>query len=343
MQTEKFARVCGRHARERGHNTAFGLVDEIFTRQFFTKVTWSGIVKKGNEPKEAFIQFKRIREWFFQLVQSIDVNYTEADMDVFFKDKVIANSGQRAKVQHKRASRVKCKGGAVMRSNVRDDDDVLNDHAKIANASTSTTTTVPTNVYDASTDSTAIEMQMNVSNLSVLPPPQLLDELSKPNPAASTDFTSIEMPTEENLSKSPPPQLLDETSKPNAAASTDSTSIEKLNDENLSKSPPSHTFDTPTETTAAKEEILSASDGSEHTESNQSDAENSDSPEMGMQVLSSLSALSQMAKITNLLVSKKKKKVVKHKLLTDDWKESDREMTDKEAHNLEKRRKKNKK
>lgn len=119
LQKKQFARACGRFARERGHNAAYGLVDEVFSRNFFTKVSWSGIQKKGHIQKEAFSQFQFIKEWFFDLVKSIDNNYNEADMDVFFKDKVIGNSNQRAKVQSKRVSRVKCKIG--VRPKVRGD------------------------------------------------------------------------------------------------------------------------------------------------------------------------------------------------------------------------------
>lgn len=83
--------VCGPGIK--GDNAAYRLVDAIFTRRFFTLVSWTG-KSRGLVPKENFSRFQRTFKFIFKLVQRVDPQYTQDSLKKFFR-RITDNSKRR--------------------------------------------------------------------------------------------------------------------------------------------------------------------------------------------------------------------------------------------------------
>lgn len=96
----------------------------MFTRQFFTFVSWAG-GSKGQLQKKAFRSYVRTMGLFIMLVRHAHADFSETASKEFFKSKVIANSRKRAENPQQRVSRVKHRKRSIATYN---QDDELIDH-----------------------------------------------------------------------------------------------------------------------------------------------------------------------------------------------------------------------
>lgn len=87
--------ICGKYSHLRGDNLGFALIDEVFTRFFFAHVTWTGNTGKGQEAKEQFNKFVRVRAFFLRLLNVVDKNYDKDEMDKFLHKKIVQQSKRR--------------------------------------------------------------------------------------------------------------------------------------------------------------------------------------------------------------------------------------------------------
>lgn len=85
----------------------FNIVDAVFTRSFFTTVSWTGMKRTNCKAKGSFSQFVCIRKLFYNLCHSVDKNYTMSESDEWLKSVAIGTSGSRLAAKGVRASRVK--------------------------------------------------------------------------------------------------------------------------------------------------------------------------------------------------------------------------------------------
>lgn len=88
-----------------GDNVAYSLVDHIYDRQLFTQVSMTGQSRTG-QTKECFQKFERALNFFFNLTNKFDPNYTLKSTKDFFQ-KLISHSKRRCIMPRIRSSRVK--------------------------------------------------------------------------------------------------------------------------------------------------------------------------------------------------------------------------------------------
>lgn len=102
---EKFCFISGKKGNGSGINSAYLLVDRMFTRKFMTLCSWAGGARDKKE-KIAFKSFKNVIELFFRVIQLADRNFTLMDCEEFIKN-VIRNSTRRSESTNTRISTTK--------------------------------------------------------------------------------------------------------------------------------------------------------------------------------------------------------------------------------------------
>lgn len=80
----------------KGDNVVYKLVDSIFSRYFFTLVSWTGVTR-GTKKKDNFSQFVKTFQFLFKLAKRCDPQYTEHDLKAFLR-KIIDNSRRRYEI-----------------------------------------------------------------------------------------------------------------------------------------------------------------------------------------------------------------------------------------------------
>lgn len=78
----------------------------MFSNDFFTHFSWSGGSRSGAR-KAMFRKYQFFQEFFNKLVRQSHPNFTEALYEEFFKNRIIKNSGSRAKCRGMRNPAVK--------------------------------------------------------------------------------------------------------------------------------------------------------------------------------------------------------------------------------------------
>lgn len=97
----EMATFGGRSGEKKGYKIAYGLIDQIFTREFLTTCSWTGS-SKNNVVKNSFSSATKFLEAFFEIVHLADSRYTKNDAKEFFKEKILRNANSRLKnLQHK--------------------------------------------------------------------------------------------------------------------------------------------------------------------------------------------------------------------------------------------------
>lgn len=79
-------------------------VDKIFTKSFFTLVSWSGLSKTEGKPKAQFSNYRFFKLFFSELMRKTHKEFSDTDYEDIFKNKLIKNSTSRAKSLGKRKS-----------------------------------------------------------------------------------------------------------------------------------------------------------------------------------------------------------------------------------------------
>lgn len=78
----KFSVVC---SKGKGLNNAYVLIDLIFTRQFLNKCSWAGGSRK-EQSKICFRAYNRIFDFFFDIINLTDKDFSKEDCKTFFKN-----------------------------------------------------------------------------------------------------------------------------------------------------------------------------------------------------------------------------------------------------------------
>jgi len=102
---EKFSFISGTKGNGNGINSAYLLVDRMFSRKFMTLCSWAGGAREKKE-KVPFKSYKNVIELFFRVVQLADKNFTLMDCQEFIKN-VIRNSTRRNASNNTRVSTFK--------------------------------------------------------------------------------------------------------------------------------------------------------------------------------------------------------------------------------------------
>lgn len=102
-------------------DTCYTLVDKMFTRRFFTLVSWAGGSKKGTAKIE-FRSYKRTIAFFLELVRQKHPFYSEQSCEDFFKNKVISNSTKRSENKRLRKSHAKHRGKSSVKLEIKNDE-----------------------------------------------------------------------------------------------------------------------------------------------------------------------------------------------------------------------------
>lgn len=105
MQFENLKLACS-DSKMSEINLAYSIVDILFTRRLFERVSWTGY-SKTEDTKAAFQGYKRVLAFFIALIRVIHPNYPEVCVFDFFKKKIISCAKARAKSSRKRISREK--------------------------------------------------------------------------------------------------------------------------------------------------------------------------------------------------------------------------------------------
>lgn len=96
----------------KGDNAAYALTDEFFTRTLLKQYSWGGGTKKGYPPKLSFKKYEYVFKFFYSLVKKADPLYSTVQMQSYFQNKLLPNSGRRIGPII-RAPRAKCRAKLV--------------------------------------------------------------------------------------------------------------------------------------------------------------------------------------------------------------------------------------
>lgn len=88
LQMEQLKLICSDSTMSE-INLSYSIIDVMFTRKLFTRVSWAGGSKSG-ETKAPFRKYVRILRFFIDLVSVCHPNWTETSAIDFFKKKVIS-------------------------------------------------------------------------------------------------------------------------------------------------------------------------------------------------------------------------------------------------------------
>lgn len=105
LQMEQLKLICS-DSKMSEINLSYSIIDVMFTRKLFTRVSWAGGSKSG-ATKAAFRKYSRILGFFIDLVRVCHPNWSETSAIDFVKKKVISCATARAKLEPKRISRQK--------------------------------------------------------------------------------------------------------------------------------------------------------------------------------------------------------------------------------------------
>ncbi|XP_055536623.1 uncharacterized protein LOC129725157 isoform X2 [Wyeomyia smithii] len=73
---------------EKGDNACYTLVDCLLTRDFWTKMTWTGISRRGNKAKRGFREYGNVTQLLCNIVQIGDPSYTACKLEVFCRNRL---------------------------------------------------------------------------------------------------------------------------------------------------------------------------------------------------------------------------------------------------------------
>lgn len=91
-------------------NDCYTYVDNIFSKRFFTLVTWSGGSNTPGAKKFCFRDYCFFKVFFMELMRKTHTTFADADYEDIFKNKFIRNSTSRAKSTGQRKSAAKHRG-----------------------------------------------------------------------------------------------------------------------------------------------------------------------------------------------------------------------------------------
>lgn len=98
--------ISGKGGTHDAFHTCYVYRNALFSNDFFTRFSWSG-GKRNGVSKEGFKLYAFFRNFFITLLRHSHADFSEAMYEEFFKNRVIRNSGSRAKAQGIREPTVK--------------------------------------------------------------------------------------------------------------------------------------------------------------------------------------------------------------------------------------------
>lgn len=88
FQLEYFSKIIIPCAyKEKGDNACYTLVDCLFTREFWTTMTWTGI-SRGNKAKRGFREYGNVTQLLSNIVQVGDPSYTARKLEMFCRNRL---------------------------------------------------------------------------------------------------------------------------------------------------------------------------------------------------------------------------------------------------------------
>lgn len=90
----EMATYGGTSGDKKGDRIAYGLVDQLFTRQFMTECSWTGS-SKNQASKNTFSSATTFLDAFYDIINLADSRYSKNDAKDFFKEKILRNAKSR--------------------------------------------------------------------------------------------------------------------------------------------------------------------------------------------------------------------------------------------------------
>lgn len=104
FQLEYFSKIIIPNSYNgKGDNACYTVVDCLFTRDFWTKLTWAR-VSRGNKSKKGFREYGNVTQILCKIVQIGDPLYTAKSLEVFCKNRLFRYSKSRSASQKLRKS-----------------------------------------------------------------------------------------------------------------------------------------------------------------------------------------------------------------------------------------------
>lgn len=104
FQLEYFSKIIIPNAHNgKGDDACYTVVDCLFTRDFWTKMTWTGI-SRGNKAKKGFREHGNVTQLLRKIVQIGDPLYTAKKLELFCRNRLFRYSKSRAASQQLRKS-----------------------------------------------------------------------------------------------------------------------------------------------------------------------------------------------------------------------------------------------
>ncbi|KXJ75917.1 hypothetical protein RP20_CCG010753 [Aedes albopictus] len=93
---EYFSKIIIPNAyKDKGDNACYTIVDVLFTRDFWTKMTWTGI-SRGNKAKQGFREYGNVTQLLCSIVQIGDTSYTAKKLEMFCRNRLFRYSKTRS-------------------------------------------------------------------------------------------------------------------------------------------------------------------------------------------------------------------------------------------------------
>lgn len=104
FQLEYFSKIIIPNAYiQKGDNACYTVVDCLFTRDFWTKMTWTGI-SRGNKAKRGFREYGNVIQLLGDIVRIGDPSYTAQKLELFCRNKLFRYCKPRSTCQKLRKS-----------------------------------------------------------------------------------------------------------------------------------------------------------------------------------------------------------------------------------------------
>lgn len=110
FQLEYFSKIIIPNAyNDKGDNACYTIVDCLFTREFWTKMTWTGI-SRGNKSKSGFREYGNVTQLLCSIVQIGDPLYTASKLEMFCRNRLFRYSKTRSTNRQLRKSACRKRG-----------------------------------------------------------------------------------------------------------------------------------------------------------------------------------------------------------------------------------------
>nr|XP_029717278.1 uncharacterized protein LOC109402718 [Aedes albopictus] len=131
---EYFSKIIIPNAyNQKGDNACYTVVDCLFTREFWTKMTWTGI-SRSNKSKRGFREYGNVIQLLGDIVRIGDPSYTAQKLEQFCRNRLFRYCKSRSTSRRLRKSACRPKRTRKEAANIEDHDSVDDDMGSLNDA-----------------------------------------------------------------------------------------------------------------------------------------------------------------------------------------------------------------